>query len=953
MAITVRNAVIVCLGGTGLKTGIWAKKLFLDRLERVPERVRIVCFDTDDERLRNNISLQSGGPVSLVDEEEFVQTIFEVKDVVSTLRQRPRIAAWFPREEMHPISEHMTNRVRRGVPGRLRKLGRLGLFLDIQRIYGRLQSVARLVTSDDAKRQDEEHGFLPAADQGGGIDWFFVFSCCGGTGSGMSLDMAFLARERIRRELPDQYTAFMVLPSAFDGDLAEKPSEMRCLQANAFAYIKELDYFMNSGSGYSCTYDSGSNVRVVVSQKPFDYVYPVDRLNEDNLGARGVDKLARLIAEAVYLQACNPTDEQAQAALVAGVPYLRLQVQGKFSSYSSLGVSYLQLPSDNLATYCNGRLGGDILSHLLSTADTAHPTNPQAEREARATLDAAVAAALQDFFAQHRDIKAWEGSLALDEYGQPLGLPTPRSRLLSLGRHSLVTELVNVRTVHTSLTLPAHRRTVESNQQALAETLKGAINTAANRQLDDPSKGAPYTKLLLGALTASLEQYQAALRDRQAGLRGTRGEDEGKELPGDADLAALRRLAAGFLSWHFRKAARRQVIGKFLDAVDQWLNDQLQDAQLEATSQLLVAVRTHVTGLQDEIDQLISRVAAVRDALQGEAGNTLSSKDTDVEIYEISVLKDVHFESLYAERVPDISAKIKEFFQAPGTPRMSDWRGREAAQIKRWLSNYTKPLFADLAAMTLDDAIRRTGQDPAALLRELTEKAVPRFSYTKRALAGEDLADEIPYSIRVLGVGDRNASLLGQAAGAGISQASTGDLRSVVFYHTKHGFPIRAYAGLEDLRHSYCAVLGHKVAGITWTLHLDPSLEVVPDPVGTDRNGFPYVSFDEFCLAVGGGIIALDNRGNAVLKGPGAAEADGSGLGLDYEGAWRKLNASESEGMLRVMREHLAQFEKQDGRAECYQSTIAALEKRAERSPLSPFSLLVLTRLKVEADGML
>lgn len=117
----------------------------------------------------------------------------------------------------------------------------------------------------------------------GQISIFLTASIVGGTGNGMILDLAAMVRDVFKDHWPKpRIYGILVLPSAF-----KRVVSNRNARANAYAALKEIDYFM-SGSTFSASYPSGNKVRV--TDRLFDdgmlYLLDVENMAGNSLQGR-------------------------------------------------------------------------------------------------------------------------------------------------------------------------------------------------------------------------------------------------------------------------------------------------------------------------------------------------------------------------------------------------------------------------------------------------------------------------------------------------------------------------------------------------------------------------------------------------------------------------------------------------------------------------------------------
>lgn len=128
--------------------------------------------------------------------------------------------------------------------------------------------------------------------RGGQINIFLTGSIVGGTGNGMLLDMVALIKDIFADFWPaPRIYGIVVLPSAF-----KRVVNNRNARANAYAALKEIDYFMN-GNTFEATYPSGRKVRH--ENRLFDdgMLYLLDVENMSGNSLQGRDQVQELTGQ--------------------------------------------------------------------------------------------------------------------------------------------------------------------------------------------------------------------------------------------------------------------------------------------------------------------------------------------------------------------------------------------------------------------------------------------------------------------------------------------------------------------------------------------------------------------------------------------------------------------------------------------------------------------------------
>ncbi|MEP7009452.1 MAG: tubulin-like doman-containing protein [Acidobacteriota bacterium] len=213
---------VIGLGGTGVLTLRALKRLYL-RLparERVPASFLAIDFDRS--------ALESAGNGELEDfgDDEFL--FLNPRTIQDALRHLDRVHGdqpawanvldWFPERVTIPVSEVEANGA-----SQLRVLGRLGFFLNDESLGRTVRAKLHEIGGEvDSVRLSEDKRVI------------LVGSIAGGTGAGMLVDMAYLARRQMGRP---RVFGYLMLPEVFQ----DVDNGGRILQ-NAYACIRELCY---------------------------------------------------------------------------------------------------------------------------------------------------------------------------------------------------------------------------------------------------------------------------------------------------------------------------------------------------------------------------------------------------------------------------------------------------------------------------------------------------------------------------------------------------------------------------------------------------------------------------------------------------------------------------------------------------------------------------------------
>ncbi|CBN58082.1 MULTISPECIES: tubulin-like doman-containing protein [Kamptonema] len=294
----INRTVCIGLGGTGRDVLMRIRRLIVDRygdLSQLPI-VSFVHIDTDKAAtqvsgLRTG-STYHGVDLSFRDSEKVgaTMTSAEVTNFVQGLERRSNydrqgpydhIARWFPPQLLRNIKA-----VEEGAKG-IRPVGRLAFFHNYQKIKTAVETAERRTRGHEATLLKSGLRIEP------GLNIFVVGSLCGGTGSGMFLDIAYSLRQAYG-EQGAQIVGYLVISPQLYGNTSN-------MSANTYAALKELNYYTTPGTKFEACYDMQDLILVQESRPPFDYAYLVSNQTAGEYSILEQRKLCNVIAHKIAL----------------------------------------------------------------------------------------------------------------------------------------------------------------------------------------------------------------------------------------------------------------------------------------------------------------------------------------------------------------------------------------------------------------------------------------------------------------------------------------------------------------------------------------------------------------------------------------------------------------------------------------------------------------------------
>jgi hypothetical protein len=374
MVKVVRPTLIIAIGGTGTA----AAKSARARIEHfVGTRHPYVAFRAFDTAFQDNREPR------LVDNSEYVYLGgFNAQSVIADIisgQAFPHWAKWLP-------PRLNFQQVAMGAGG-IRPIGRLCYFYRRDRVESAIQEALTAITDiDGAFRFYQQTGIRVNLEAG--IDIHLIGSVCGGTGSGIFLDLAFDLRRWAEGHTNSTVTVsgHLVMPEAF----RSKPVVMKALEANAYIALQELDRYMNATSDDPWIAEYVQHRPEVSRRAPFDHCYLLSGLQQG--GTTDVETLSAVIGEAITLLTLSQVGQRISEGIInmAGQRNATRDELGRVCCYSSYGVLGLELPEELLGESLGPDLARDLHQRLLDSAgdvETAPPEELQSFREALQIVD--------------------------------------------------------------------------------------------------------------------------------------------------------------------------------------------------------------------------------------------------------------------------------------------------------------------------------------------------------------------------------------------------------------------------------------------------------------------------------------------------------------------------------------------------------------------------------------
>lgn len=777
--LNIRRTLLIGLGGTGQKVLVQLKARFIRNFGGVPPVVEFLSFDTDPTAEQAQVD---GQVVRLVPGTELVSiTGVQTANIVQHLDRYPAIQSWIAedKEKIPTAAIQMGARM-------VRPLGRLALFWHIETVKTKMEAAVRRL--NDLKLGGEGGG------EKRGTNVFIISSVCGGTGSGAVLDVAYLARKVIQ-DLglsPEMcfISGILALPSVF-------PTVDRIgIQSNAYACLNELDYFMQTES-IQWDQDYG-NPRVppisFTNLRPFNICYLIDGINENAQGLSGLENLAPMIAEAVYLQIGSQVGKT-NDSLFDNVDTLTGKVmnhdEGRFkpTAYSSLGTASLIYPLNKIVDLCANRLGLDLVDNSV-LHDVSDP----------ARVEGAVNSFLQANQLQDQSLLS---AVARDDKNTLLRVVIDPRTLDRFKDAEILTATQQLLARAEAQVENQYSQVLDGNKKVLSDRLIASLANEVNRLVDDPVGGLKMTIAFLEKLDTTLAATRGALEtarettDRRAGMKA----DQTLGLLSQA-VRSGNPLGKG---GRIKEARNRHV-----ETQQNILAARFESRKCEVSIAILANLSANIQTRRAALQRTVERLVAIKSQFGAYVERYGAGRPRTDFVLATDITTDADIERTYQDHFTSLGAAPAINLMNSKGP-LHTWLEMDQVALSDRILAYTRSVFADLQEVNIENIIleKRGNVDPRRRKEDLIDRSVPFWNYRTAGILGADFRGVS--QIIAIGVPDRERSIYKDMVEQNQILTSTFDSHQITVMQTKHGIPLFSLTQYTDFKQSHDYVLQNEI----------------------------------------------------------------------------------------------------------------------------------------------
>lgn len=251
-----RRALFIGIGGTGNHALRRLKRIIHQRYKKIKESFAFIGIDTDlssPKEDKDYMLLDESEKIKLTANEDYFDP--KKRDRISD-----HIREWLNDDVMYAVKGDGA--------GAKRAVARALLFNSASEVANRFENIINNIRK---------------GDDGSRIDVYILTGIGGGTGSGTLLDIAYMLR-KILGGVSHTLYGFIFMPDINNSDASLPRATKESIVPNAFASLKELDYWMNIQSRDDIFVQKySSNFEVSEKKPPFDYCWPMTATNAAGL----------------------------------------------------------------------------------------------------------------------------------------------------------------------------------------------------------------------------------------------------------------------------------------------------------------------------------------------------------------------------------------------------------------------------------------------------------------------------------------------------------------------------------------------------------------------------------------------------------------------------------------------------------------------------------------------
>jgi hypothetical protein len=497
---TLRPAFFIGLGNTGLQVLVPLKKKLASFYDGLDEHFGQFQF------LMMDMGVPEPSLADYMDKADFqALKLDNIQITVNHLKHSDAAFDQWWEHEFQPPKKELSDGT-----GGIRQLGRLALKANLIPILRALDS--KISQSLAASRSFSKHAGVTETK----LPVFIVSSACGGTGSGIVIDLLFMLHRlfHVEKGLTLDIHLFLLLPNGFIDRLYTSFKQFRLLHANTFALFRELNHLVSpehrGAAGFWRhaieTLDETEGA-AYESWRPFDHCYIIDNRAQDSQ-IIPLERLFGRLTRVLFSMALAPASRQAHkgpAPATGAAPP---------PCFYTIGFQELRYRSRALLKYMSGKLSSELLrQQIIDGSDESRGSSVIAHCQSRINY---VQGMTEDILRRCKH----KGGL---EERNAIRKQETRAQVPRFMPFASVTKLINALEGHREfyqgeieLLLPPYREEVEEKFHEVKKKIVSAIASYVELHMEE--EGPIYLKEVLHKLRSLFEDYRSSLMEKEKSL---------------------------------------------------------------------------------------------------------------------------------------------------------------------------------------------------------------------------------------------------------------------------------------------------------------------------------------------------------------------------------------------------------------------------------------------------
>lgn len=864
MATKIRRCLYIGLGGSGMTTLLYTKKMLIDTYGEVPPMIGFLGIDTDRHQGNQKLESQRGTSVYLDNTEQLTITTTSATQIYNNNKSDFK---WVPENNIFSLKTLDGN----GQAGAVRSNGRFAFTVNISSIENAVQQKMNQILAANIINNKSYDVYDPTQEP----DIHLVFSLGGGSGSGTFINMAAL----LRRLFPNaNITGYAILPDVFD---RMTNNGVQRVEHNTFGALCELDYIMHMDAGKRPITLSGlsSYSNCVMRTSPFNEVLFINNRNGNNNTITNVDDLSKMIS-LIFLTASAPLSagQRLNANLQNNILNKLSTIGNKLAWAGGIGACEIVYPGTDLAEMYKKKTALQIISILTSQQKGTEAISEAAAwidsnriRETKGSDD------VTDYIAD-KDFK-YKFTLSADDYKPKDATVKP-----DIDHH------ISVNALKPQECQEKGKQLLEKAVREIHKSIITWINQhgGINRTVD-----------ILKALNAEINECLKEMREENTSLATVKSSLDTDIAKYITDIEDLRN------KW-FQDGNRKLLVNNLDQKTKEYIEITRDIERHKEAIVFYTSFQQILNGYIADITSISGKLETIKDTLNTDVSKLRNRIDEAAAkgIFQINI----GVKEAMDMKVRDTDIKIGDFIDSLSGERVYDFRSKNVDEIKNDILRYTAKCNGTLYYQnkSVEDVLRNISKvdinEYNRILKDAIDKSSPLLRYNYGGKVPKQSATQ---DLFVAVYDDKNTILnndgttlqdvLKHNTYASVNYASLGMKDKIIFYSQLGVIPAYTIDGVDKYE------LQHKQQEDTCSAYIDEQLRnrMSDDNYSIYPSSRAKTNTDALKMWVMGCIYGLikNEDGHYYIKS--------KTLGAITDGYWVKLASTRNDAF-----EYLCKHEK-------------------------------------------